>query len=152
MSAAKPCAARLPWPSMRQRCSLERFVMAFARPVFILAFIGLAGCAAVPTADGEKLRLGSAEFRDYVERVFREQNRVADDVAFALEAPGPPSTELAAAEQGLLAACEGVNELATARRDDRRLGMRASVRAARTVPDCERATRAADARLNRDQE
>jgi hypothetical protein len=126
--------------------------MVVARPVLILASIGLAGCAAVPTADGETLRLGSAEFRDYVERVFREQNRVADDVAFALEAPDSPSNELAAAEQHLLVACEGVNELATARRDGRRLGMRASVRAARTVPDCERATRDADARLSRDQE
>jgi hypothetical protein len=126
--------------------------MIFARPVLIFAFLGLAGCAAVPTADGATLRLASAEFRDYVERVFREQNRVADDVAFALEAPGSPSNELAAAEQEMLAACEGVNELATARRDGRRLGMRASVRAARTVPDCERATRAADARLSRDLE
>ena len=126
--------------------------MVFARPLVILAFIGLAGCAAVPTADGEKLRLGSPQFRDYVERVFREQNRVADDVAFALEAPGSSSPELATAELQLLAACEGVNELATARRDQRRLGMRASVRAARTVPDCERATRAADARLVRDSE
>jgi len=126
--------------------------MVFARPVVILAFVGLAGCAAVPTADGEKLRLGSVEFRDYVERVFREQNRVADDVGFALESPGSPRTDLAAAEQELLAACEGVNELATARRDQRRLGMRASVRAARTVPDCERATRAADAKLIRDPE
>ena len=124
--------------------------MVFARPVVIFACVGLAGCAAVPTADGEKLRLGSAEFRDYVERVFREQNRAADDVAFALEAPGAPSADLAAAEQALLTACEGVNELATARRDGRRLGARASVRAARTVPDCERATRAAEASLSRD--
>jgi hypothetical protein len=137
---------------MRQRRSLYGSFMVFARPLVILAFIGLAGCAAVPTADGEKLRLGSSKFRDYVESVFREQNRVADDVAFALEAPGSSSPELATAEQQLLAACEGVNELATARRDQRRLGMRASVRAARTVPDCERATRAADARLVRDSE
>ena len=96
------------------------------------------------------MRVGSAEFRDYVERVFREQNRVADAVAFALEAPSSRDAELAAAEQGLLAACAGVNELATARRDQRRLGLRTSVRAAKSVPDCERAARAADARLDRD--
>lgn len=105
----------------------------------------------MPTADGQHLRLGSAEFRDYVERVFREQNRVADAVAFALEAPSSRDAELAAAEQELLAACAGVNELATARRDQRRLGLRTSVRAAKSVPDCERAARAADARLDRDQ-
>ena len=84
--------------------------------------------------------------------MFREQNRVADELAFELEAPGPPRADLAAAEQELLAACAGVNELATARRDERRLGMRSSVRAARTVPDCERATRDVEARLARDPE
>ena len=101
----------------------------------------------MPTADGERLSLRSADFRDYVERVFREQNRVADAVAFALDAPGTEDRELAAAERELLGACAGVNELATARRDQRRLGMRASLRAARSVPDCERATRAVDAKL-----
>ena len=101
----------------------------------------------MPTADGERLRLASPEFRDYVERVFREQNSVADAAAFALEDPAPQRAELAAAEQALLAACAGVNELATARRDQRGLGMRDNVRAARTVPDCERATRVVEAAL-----
>ena len=103
----------------------------------------------MPTADGQRLSLGSTEFREYVERVFREQNRVADALAFALEAPGAQDSELATAEQELLAACAGVNELATARRDQETLGMRDSVRAARSVPECERATRAVDAKLPR---
>jgi len=101
----------------------------------------LGGCAAVSTADGERLSLTSEGFRAYVERVFREQNRVADELAFALEAPGAKPGELAAAEQRLLEACAGVNELATARRDDLRLGMRRSSSAARTVPQCEKTTR-----------
>jgi hypothetical protein len=126
--------------------------MALARPVVVCTLVCLTGCAAVPTADGERLRLASAEFREYVERVFREQNRVADELAFELEAPGSPRADLAAGEQELLAACAGVNELATARRDQRRLGMRSSVRAARTVPNCERATRDVEARLARDPE
>jgi hypothetical protein len=124
--------------------------MVLARSAVLCALIFAAGCAAVPTADGQRLRLGSPEFRDYVERVFREQNRVADAAAFALEAPGSQDAALAAAEQELLAACAGVNELATARRDQRRLGVRKSARAARTVPDCERAARRVDARLVRD--
>jgi hypothetical protein len=123
--------------------------MLFLRSVALFALVFLPGCAAVPTADGDRLRLSSPEFRDYVERVFREQNRVADAVAFALEAPGAHE-DLAAAEQELLAACAGVNELATTRRDEQQLGLRQSVRAARTVPDCERAARVADARLGRD--
>jgi len=121
--------------------------MVFARSALVFLLLILLGCAAVPTADGERLSLRSAEFREYVERVFREQNRVADAVAFALEAPGAQESELAAAEQELLAACAGVNELATARRDQQRLGMRSSVRAARSVPECERATRGVDAKL-----
>ena len=121
--------------------------MVFARSAAVALLLILSGCAAVPTADGQRLSLRSGEFREYVERVFREQNRVADAVAFALDAPGEQDAQLAAAEQELLAACAGVNELATARRDERRLDMRDSLRAARSVPDCERATRAADARL-----
>jgi len=121
--------------------------MVFSRSAAVALLLLLSGCAAVPTADGQRLSLRSAEFREYVERVFREQNRVADAVAFALEAPGEQDAELAAAEQQLLAACAGVNELATARRDQQELRMRASLRAARSVPDCERATRVADARL-----
>jgi hypothetical protein len=122
--------------------------MVLCRSVVSYAFLFLAGCAAVPTADGERLRLASPEFRAYVEHVFREQNRVADELAFALEAPGS-SRALAAAEERLLAACAEVNELATARRDETQLGIRASVRAARTVPGCEEAARAAATELAR---
>ena len=58
----------------------------------------LAGCA-VLTADGERLRLTSPEFRAYVERVFREQNRAADQFAFALEDEHGAPAGFAAAEQ-----------------------------------------------------
>jgi hypothetical protein len=110
------------------------------RPLLFAATLALPGCAAVPTAGGERLTLTSPEFRAYVERVFREQNRVADELAFALEAAAAPAAELAAAEQSLLEACAGVNELATARRDERRLGWRRRAAGARSVPACERAT------------
>jgi hypothetical protein len=121
--------------------------MFLARFVAASALVALSGCAAVSTVDGERLPFASDEFRAYVERVFREQNRVADELAFALEVPGLDGTELGAAEQRLLDACAGVNELATARRDQRRLGMRRSASAARTVPQCEAMTRAAAASL-----
>jgi len=121
------------------------FVMRLAGSIascaLILSLTFLSGCAAVSTADGERLSLTSEGFRAYVERVFREQNRVADALAFALEAPDATPGELAAAEQRLLQACAGVNELATARRDELRLGIRRSLSAARTVPQCEETTR-----------
>ncbi len=112
----------------------------------LAAAVALHGCAAVSTVDGERLELASPEFRAYVERVFREQNRVADELAFALDGV-PPRADLAAAEQTLIEACALVNELATARRDQRRLGLRRSAVGARSVPDCERATRSAAALL-----
>ena len=105
--------------------------MALARWVALCALSCSSGCATVATADGERLRLASADFREYVERVFREQNRVADELAFALEAPGAERGELGGAEQRLLDACAGVNELATARRDERR-PRRAAQRGERT--------------------
>jgi hypothetical protein len=105
------------------------------------AFVLLSGCATVTTVDGRRMQLTSDDFRAYVERVFREQNRVADELAFALEAPGAQRGDLAAGEQRLLEACAGVNELATARRDELRLGMRRSLSAARSVPQCEAVTR-----------
>lgn len=126
--------------------------MGFARLLAPFVPAVLAGCAAVATADGERLSLTSDEFRAYVERVFREQNRLADEVAFALDAPGGAAPELAAAEQRLLDACAGVNELATARRDQQRLGMRRSAGAARTVPRCETATRAVSELLEQNRE
>jgi hypothetical protein len=113
------------------------------RALLLAATLGLVGCAVVVTAEGERLALTSPEFRAYVERVFREQNRVASELGFALEDAAAPRAELAEAEQALLDACAGVNELATARRDAQSLGTRGSAARARSVPECERATAAA---------
>jgi hypothetical protein len=114
-------------------------------PAFALGAV-VAGCVGVRTTDGERLALTSPAFRAYVERVFREQNRLADELAFAIEA-GSAVASATAAEQLLLEACAGVNELATARRDGTRLGVERSADAARSVPQCEAASRAAEAAL-----
>lgn len=119
----------------------------FATRVRLLAAtLALQGCAAVSTAGGEQLAFRSPEFRAYVERVFREQNGVADELAFALEGR-PGRAELTAAEQTLLEACAGLNELATSRRDGRRVGPKKAVAAARSAPECERATQSIAALL-----
>ena len=117
-----------------------------AAALFVAALI-LAGCA-VLTADGERLALTSPQFRAYVERVFREQNRVADRFAFALEDEHAAPAGVAAAEQSLLDACAELNELATARRDERHLSLRQRSAAARSVPMCERMMRASVATLD----
>jgi hypothetical protein len=118
----------------------------------ILSFCALAtvGCAAVTTADGERLRISSDEFSAYAERVFREQNRIASQLAFALadaDRGGSRYVALAAAEDDLLDACEGLNEIAARRRDGQRPGALRGLRAAREAPACERAAVAAMAAL-----
>jgi hypothetical protein len=118
--------------------------MLAGRALLLGAMFVCSGCATVATADGQRLSLTSPEFAAYVERVFREQNRVADALAFALEDGGAERPGLMEAEQALLAACTGVNELATSRRDGESLGLRRSAANARSVPECERATDAAE--------
>jgi hypothetical protein len=109
----------------------------------LAATLACPGCATVTTVDGQRLGLTSAEFASYVERVFREQNRIADALAFALEGEAAGRADLMEAEQSLLTACAGVNELATARRDGEGLGLKRSAANARSVPACERAAQAA---------
>jgi len=104
-----------------------------------------AGCT-ITTPDGARLRAGQPAFAEYVERVFRLQNAVISELAFALdEAPLESARYLAleAAEQTVLDACDGLNELATARqRGDERRGP-GGLKAARSAPECERAALAA---------
>jgi len=116
--------------------------MLVRRAVLLGTTLACVGCATVTTVDGQRLGLASAEFASYVERVFREQNRIADALAFALDDEAD-RTDLMEAEQSLLTACAGVNELATARRDGEGLGLKRSAANARSVPTCERAAQAA---------
>jgi hypothetical protein len=107
----------------------------------------IAGCAVV-TADGERLALRSPAFRDYVEHVFREQNKVADRFAFALEDAANAPAAVTAAEQSLQDACAKLNGLATARRDERQQSVRERLDAARSVPQCEQTLRMSTATLD----
>ncbi len=122
--------------------------MSVARIAVLLAAGMVLQACAVVTAEGQRLALTSSEFSAYAERVFREQNRLADQFAFALEDAATVPPAVAAAEQTLLETCAQLNELATARRDGRSLGAKRSAAAARSVPACEEATRRAAAQLD----
>lgn len=100
-----------------------------------------AGCAPITTVQGERIRMRSERFAEYVEHVFREQNRVATALAFAFEDAADPDRldALEAAEDALLEACTELNALAAARRDGERFGPVRRLRAAREAPQCERA-------------
>lgn len=125
--------------------------MRACRTLVLAAAAAFLIACAVTTADGTRLGLTSSEFRAYVERVFRDQNKVASDLAFALDdataSGGSAPPELSAADDALLKACAGLNELATSRRDQADLGVRKSASAARSAPECERATQAAQMAL-----
>lgn len=116
----------------------------------VAMLLAVTGCAPVVTLEGDRLAVRSDAFAAYVEQVFREQNRVATALAFALEDAWDPERldALEAAESSLLEACAGLNEIAAARRDGERLRRLRALDAARAAPDCERATSAARALLN----
>lgn len=110
-----------------------------ARRLSIVFLAASAGCAStVTTLEGQHLRLSSPEFRLYFERVFREQNEVATELAFT-PGDGPDGGEYAALEENLLTACAALNELAVAGRDGRSLSRRRQASLAATAPACEEA-------------
>jgi hypothetical protein len=120
--------------------------MPYRRALLIASILVLeTACVSVTTLEGERLTAPSSEFRAYVEAVFREQNRVATDLAFALEAAADAATQgaIEAAEGELIAACATLNEIATERRAERELSRQRQIAAARSAPQCERATHAA---------
>ncbi len=110
------------------------------RPVMVVLTLTLTACAGhVMVADGRRIPVRSPEFRDYVDAVFRQQNRIGDELAFALDDAATEQPQLVAAEQLLLQACAGLNELAVAQRDGKKLSASRRLELARSVPACERA-------------
>ncbi len=113
--------------------------------------LAAAGCATVTTAGGKRLRVGTDAFAAYAEQVFREQNRVASRLAFAMadieDDQSARYRNLAAAEDRLLDACAGLNEIAARRRDGERTGALRGLHAAEKAPACDRAAQAAAAAL-----
>ena len=103
----------------------------------------LAGCVgAITTPEGESMRLNSEQFRAYVAQTFRAQNRIADELAFAiLDADEQGKSDyvrrLEVLDERLSIACAGINELAVAQRDGIDLGARRKLELARQVPGCD---------------
>ncbi len=92
----------------------------------------------------------SDAFAEYVEFVFRQQNEIGTELAFALDSVEFDSEQylmLEAAELALLEACMGLNELAVRGQNGRSAGGLGAARAARRAPECERAAVAAQAAI-----
>ena len=110
-----------------------------------VATAALFGCAgSVRTAEGDRLGLRSDEFAAYAQEVFRLQNVVLDALSFELD-ERPDETFLLLAEERVLEACAGLNEVAVRRRDREAVRALRGLRVARWVPECESAaSQAAD--------
>lgn len=118
-------------------------------PVSIAIAMFLSGCA-VTNVGGLRMALGSDAFSAYVEDLFRRQNNVGTELAFAIEdepVGGERHTMLEAAELELLTACRGLNQIARAERDGESVGGFSALKRAKSAPDCERATDTAAALL-----
>lgn len=77
------------------------------------------------------------------ERVFREHNRVSAELMLVLPEldPATPTAQaLVEADVAMLEACEPLNEMAVARRDEMRIGVGARLRIPAAIRRCEAAT------------
>lgn len=109
----------------------------------------LTGCA-ITSVDGDRMRLKSDRFADYVETVFRRQNEISIEMASEIDDEGLTSARysmLDTLDRQLLVACRGMNELARAKRNAEPVRGLGGLKRARGAPDCERATNEAAAAL-----
>lgn len=116
----------------------------------IVILLGLTGCA-VTSVDGRRMPLRSDRFANYVEDVFRRQNEVAAELAFAIDESAEDDARFATledAELTLMSACRGLNQLARTQRAGESPGGLGALKRARGAPACEDATAQAAALLS----
>ncbi len=111
--------------------------------VALLACATLIACTTVTvkTPDGERVTRSKDEFGDYVEHVFRTQNRALNKLIF-LDAIGPGGgvpEDLLAAEEQMVLQCGGINELVARYLDGRPPSMLARRRLVNNIAWCETA-------------
>jgi len=112
----------------------------------------LAGCVPlVETEDGRHLRATSPAFKDYAERVFRQQNSLSWALLEAMETVSDPDTlqHLTQLESQLRQDCEPVNRLASARRRGTTSSRADQLALVRALPQCEARSQEARQLLDR---
>jgi len=124
-----------------------------ARPGWLALLVCLSACSAIEVRypDGHTTRMSKAEFKKYAERVFRQQNRVVDElirldernVAQGLEA----DARLARAEETMEDACRPLIKLVSAKAERRKMKLADKLDMPSAAPACERAVHAVDALL-----
>lgn len=112
----------------------------------------LAACVPlVETQNGRHLRATSPEFKDYAERVFRQQNSLSWALVEALETVSDPDKlhQLNHLESQLRQDCEPVNRLASARRRGTTSSRAEQLALVRALPECEARSQEAQQLLDR---
>lgn len=117
------------------------------RLLFLIPPLLLTACATVTTTTpaGERVTRSRGEFEDYVERVFRYENRVVDELMMRTELSGEESSEgFAEAEQSVMRSCRYLNEVVvmTAEGGSPSLALKRKLRD--TIAGCEHAAREAE--------
>jgi len=120
--------------------------------LILLLCLCLASCVPlVETQDGRHLRATSQAFKDYAERVFRQQNSLSWALVEALERVSDPDTlqRLTQLENQLRQDCEPVNRLASARRRGTTTSRAEQLALVRALPQCEARSQEARQLLDR---
>ncbi len=114
----------------------------------------MAGCTtvAVMTPDGQRIVRTKQEFGEYVETVFRYQNRVTDNLItfYAMsDDPDPmPEPAILAAEESMVNACQHVNAIVMAYVEGRTVRLRQQLALVNSITRCEYAARDLDSLVN----
>lgn len=118
------------------------------RPVLLVFAVFaqlLSGCVTTTTLEGERLRVGSSQFRDHAISVFKSQNSTLTELFDVLEtANDEEATRIDQAELNMIEACETLNSAAAAQRDGKKLSVRILSDISSDIRSCDEATRAAN--------
>jgi hypothetical protein len=110
--------------------------------------LALSGCMSVATVtpEGERIVRSPDEFRDYVEQVFRYQNRVGDELIARYdlgEAGADAKTpQISAAEERMAQSCQNLNDVVSSHMAGSEPSLSLRMQLVQTVTGCDYAARA----------
>ena len=117
-----------------------------ACPLLVSLALFLGGCVgSVQTLDGQRLRVGSKQYSDYVLAVFKRQNSTLTELFDVYDTVnGEDAERLDTAEQRMIEACETLNSVAVDNRDGKSTDLGVLLSISSSVRACDQATRDAD--------
>jgi len=109
--------------------------------VVLLMLIPIGCASTIETRDGERLKVGSQQFRDYALQVFKRNNSTLTGLFDVLEqADDEDALRLELAEERMIEACETLNSAAAATRDGKQLGAGILRTISSSIRSCDEAT------------